>query len=264
MPDPAGGGLSVDGDVGALTLAFVSADELADALASACDEAFGRRGLRRVTARVACDDRSSRRALHRNGFHLEGVERATLPRGTGWVDTCCYARLASDPVGDRVAFTAVMNTVTPRKRLIAHALVTDAAGRVLLCETTFKPDWELPGGIVEPLEPPAVAATREMVEEMGWAPDVHGVLVVDWLRPYLGWEDALELVFDAAVVSDANALRLVPDGHEIRALHWVDPDALEQVMTSFGAARTRSALAARAAGTTLYTEAGVPARPAGG
>lgn len=113
-----------------------------------------------------------------------------------------------------------MNSVTARKRLIAHALVTDAAGRVLLCETSFKADFELPGGIIEAFESPAVGAAR-MVEEMGWAPALTGVLVVDWLRPYLGWEDALELVFDTVPVSDAEAARLVPDGHEILALHWV-------------------------------------------
>lgn len=254
-----GVGLAIDGDVASLALPALGLDALADAVAAACDEAFGRRGLRRVTARVARSDQVARRALHRNGFHLEGIERDTVARGVHWSDACCYARLASDPVGDRLAVTSVLNTITPRKRLIAHTLVTDADGRVLLCETTFKPDWELPGGIVEPLESPATAATREMVEEMAWAPALRGVLVVDWLRPYLGWEDALELVFDTEVVSDADAPRLVPDGHEIRALHWVEPDALGDVMTPFGAARARSALRARAAGVTLYTEAGVAA-----
>lgn len=207
---------------------------------------------------MARDDRRARHALHRNGFRLEGVARAALRRGDEWVDECGYARLASDPADDRLAFTAVMNTVTPRKRLIAHALVTDAAGRVLLCETTFKPDWELPGGICEPFESPADAATREMVEEMAWAPRLRGLLVVDWLRPFLGWEDALEIVFDTEVVTDADAPRLVADGVEIRALHWVEPERLSEVMTVFGAARTRSAIAARAEGRTRYTEGGEP------
>lgn len=253
-------GLAVDGDVGSLALPAFHGD-LTGAIAAACDDGFGRRGLWRITASVPREDRAARTALHRNAFRLEGVARQALRRSHGWVDVCHYARLASDPAGDRTAFTAVMNTVTPRKRLIAHALVTDAAGRVLLCETTFKPDWELPGGIAEPLESPAAAVSREMVEEMSWAPALRGVLVVDWLRPYLGWEDAVELVFDAEAVSDADAGRLVPDGFEIRALHWVEPDALGDRMTPFGAARARSALRARAAGITLYTEAGVLRAP---
>ena len=166
-------------------------------------------------------------------------------------DQRLYSRLATDVADGREGFTAVMNTVTPRKRLIAHALVTDAAGRVLLCETTFKPDWELPGGIVEPGESPAAGCAREMTEEMGWGPPLGGPLVVDWLRPYLGWEDAVELVFSSAVVADADRGRLVPDGFEVRALHWVAPDDLDAVMTPFGAARVRSALGALASGRTV-------------
>ena len=60
-----------------------------------------------------------------------------------------------------------MNSALPRKRLIAHVLIRDDEGRVLLCETQFKPDWELPGGIVEPGESPRLGAIREVREELG-------------------------------------------------------------------------------------------------
>lgn len=206
---------------------------------------------------MAADDWPARRDLHRRGFRLEGRLREARASGNGFVDELVYGRLAGEPAGPE-GFTYVMNSVTPRKRLIAHALVTDAAGRVLLCETRFKVDWELPGGIVEPGEAPREACAREMVEEMAYAPAVGGVLVVDWLRPYKGWEDALELVFATSVVAEDDKARFVPDGFEIGALHWVDPADLDGVMTPFGAARTRSAVAALASGRTLYTEAGEP------
>jgi len=206
---------------------------------------------------VAADDWPARRDLHRRGFRLEGRLRQARANGDGFVDELVYGRLAGEPAGAE-GFTWVMNSVTPRKRLIAHALVTDAAGRVLLCETNFKTDWELPGGIVEPGEAPRLACEREMVEEMGWSPAVGHVLVVDWLRPYKGWEDALELVFSTGVVAGPDKGRLVADGVEIRALHWVAGTDLDDVMTPFGAARARSALAALASGRTLYTEAGLP------
>lgn len=212
---------------------------------------------RRVQERVAITDVASRRELHRRGFRLEGRLRAAAPSGDGWVDELVYGRLASDPVG-HAAHTHVMNSVTPRKRLIAHALVLDAAGRVLLCEPSFKPDWELPGGIVEPGESPLAGCTREMHEEMTFAPAVGRVLVVDWLRPYQGWEDAVELVFATAVVSEQEKAAMVPDGHEILALHWLDVSDAAARMTSFGAARLAASLQADAAGTTLYTEAGIP------
>lgn len=92
---------------------------------------------RRTEERVAADDVDGRRALHRRGFRLEGRLRDARPRGDGWVDELIYARLAGDPEGPE-AHRHVMNSVTPRKRLIAHALVRDEAGRVLLCETSFQ------------------------------------------------------------------------------------------------------------------------------
>ena len=221
------------------------------ALTAAASAAF-RSGLARVEAHVpmSAETLLVRRAFYRAGFHREGVRRGE--------DVGVFSLLVTDTGDARETFTAVMNSVTPRKRLIAHALVTDAAGRVLLCQTSFKADWELPGGIVEPGESPRVGVEREMVEEMGWSPRVAGVLVVDWLRPYLGWEDALELVFATEPLTAAQAERLRADGVEILALHWVTPDVLDDVMTPFGAARVRSAIAAAAEGRTRYTEAGEP------
>ena len=212
---------------------------------------------RRTEERVAADDVEGRRALHRRGFRLEGRLREARPRSDGWVDELVYARLAGDPEGPE-AHRHVMNSVTPRKRLIAHALVRDEAGRILLCETSFKEDWELPGGIVEPGESPQAGCLREMVEEMGFAPEVAGVLVVDWLRPYRGWEDAVELVFATAAVSEENKALVRPDGREILALHWLTLAEAQAKMTPFGAARLTSAVEAEDRGVTLYTEAGEP------
>ena len=202
--------------------------------------------------------RRLRYVLHRHGFRLEGVARQARATASGYVDVLRYARLADDPTEQRMLFTAVMNTVTARKRLIAHALVTDAEGRVLLCETSFKPDFELPGGIVEPFESPADGLVREMAEEMGSVLRAGRILVADWLPPYLGWEDALELIFDSPVLDAAGAAALVPDGKEILALHWLEPDAAASTMTEIAGRHLLAAIAARASGETLYLEAGLP------
>jgi len=218
---------------------------------------------RRVEVELDADaPRRLRHLLHRHGFRLEGVARQARATASGFTDVLRYARLAADPTEPRLLFTAVMNTVTARKRLIAHALVTDAAGRVLLCETTFKPDFELPGGIVEPNESPAAGLVREMDEEMGVVLPAGRILVADWLPPYLGWEDALELIFDSGVLDAETAAALVADGREIRALHWLEPDAAASTMTEIAGRHLLAALAARASGETVYLEAGrPPARP---
>jgi len=243
------------------TLAWVGApsiDDLSAGVQRAVDDAWVT-GLERLVARVPAGDLTSRRALHRCGFRLEGIARAALAAGPDHADEAHYALLATDPVAGRVGSTAVLNTLMPRKRLIAHALLTDPSGRVALCETSFKPDWELPGGIVEPGESPRAGCVREMVEEMGFAATLTRVLVVDWRRPYLGWEDALELVFASVPLSRAEASGLRPDGREILAVHWVEPHEADARLTPFGAGRLRAALRARAEGNTAYLEGGAPA-----
>ena len=46
-------------------------------------------------------------------------------------------------------------------------LVRDPDGRVLLCQLTYKRDWDLPGGVVEVGESPRLAVRREVEEELG-------------------------------------------------------------------------------------------------
>ncbi len=213
--------------------------------------------VRRIEVVVPAHDAPRRRALHRAGFRLEGVARQGATGPDGPHDLARYAALRDDPVGGREGFTAVMNTVTPRKRLISHLLLTDAEGRVCILETTFKPDFELPGGILEPGESPRAGLVREIEEELNHTLSVGRLLVVDWLAPYLGWEDAVELIFDGSELASHAIGRLRPDLREIRAVHWLEPAAAAARMAPFARGRLMGALAARAEGRTLYLEAGV-------
>ncbi|WP_052462465.1 NUDIX hydrolase [Nigerium massiliense] len=250
--------LQVQGPAGILTWdGSPDPAALASVLPRAVDDAFAQ-GVHRLTVSVPAADGETRRVLHRAGFRFEGLARHEdeLPDGA-WADRAHYALLASDATEGRERFTSVMSAVLPRKRLIAHVLLLDGAGRVALCETTFKPDYELPGGIVEPLESPRDGVLREMIEELGVAFEPDRVLLIDWLRPYLGWEDALELVFGCPVLSEDDKERIRPDGLEIRAVHWLSPEEAAPTMTDFGARRLFSALAAHERGVTAYSEAGV-------
>ena len=117
------------------------------------------------------------------------------------MSACSHGSRPTRRIGPH-GFSGVMNSALPKKRLIAHVLLRDPAGRVLLCETQFKTDWELPGGIVEPYETPRQGAIREVTEELGIELAVGRLLVVDWMPPYLGWDDAIEMIFDGGLVDE--------------------------------------------------------------
>lgn len=65
------------------------------------------------------------------------------------------------------AYLAEGNAKQARKRVSADVIVRDSSGRILLVDPTYKPDWDLPGGMAEANEPPTEAARRELREELG-------------------------------------------------------------------------------------------------
>ena len=113
-------------------------------------------------------------------------------------------------------FRALLNSFLPRKRAISQMLVRDHDGRVLLCQLTYKSDWDLPGGVVEVGESPQLAVAREVEEELGLTLEAGPLLLTDWLPPWSGWDDALCLVFDGGVHPEAVLDGIVRQEREIR------------------------------------------------
>ncbi|HKX13824.1 MAG TPA: NUDIX hydrolase [Propionibacteriaceae bacterium] len=234
-------------DSGIATISWqglVSPESLMRAISAAAEDALLRRGLRRLEISVPAEDLFVRRAVLRSGFRLEGIRREAqeLPDGS-YADLCVFARLASDRVGGNEGFSSVMNSALPKKRLIAHVLMRDASNRVLLCETQFKKDWELPGGIVEPLEAPRLAAAREVREELGIDLEVGRLLVVDWMPPYLGWDDAIEMIFDGGMIAENDLADWSLQPTEIKAVALVDLPTANELLTPLAFRRLGLALA---------------------
>jgi 8-oxo-dGTP pyrophosphatase MutT (NUDIX family) len=210
----------------------VSPDSLMRAVSTAAEDALQNRGLRRLEISVPAEDLAARRAVLRSGFRLEGIRRQAVERPDGlYGDVCLFARLASDQTYGPHGFSGVMNSALPKKRLIAHVLLRDAIGRVLLCETQFKADWELPGGIVEPYETPRQGAIREVTEELGIELAVGRLLVVDWMPPYLGWDDAIEMIFDGGRVGEDELAAWSLQRTEIKQVALVDLETAAGLVT---------------------------------
>src|SRR5262245_21795938 len=120
------------------------------------------------------------------------------------------ASLRDDPAAWN-AYLAEGNAKQARKRVAAHVIYRDEAGRILLVEPTYKPEWELPGGMVEANEPPLEAACREVKEELGLEVRPVGLLCVDWVSPHGPWDDMLAFVFDGGTLkpNQVEAIRLL-------------------------------------------------------
>lgn len=236
-------------------------DGLTRALSVAGDESLLGHELRRLEFSLPSGDQLARRAALRAGFRQEGVRRAAWQNAKGeFEDVVLYARLADDVTRGPAAMSGVMNSVMPRKRLIAHVLMRDAEQRILLCRTTFKEDWELPGGIVEPGETPRDGAIREVAEELGLDLDVGHLLIMDWMPPHLGWEDACELIFDGGTVTDDDLAGFTLDGHEIAEVRLVSLAEAADLVTPISHRRLTVAGELGSAGF-AYTENGTPLAP---
>jgi RimJ/RimL family protein N-acetyltransferase/ADP-ribose pyrophosphatase YjhB (NUDIX family) len=223
------------------------------------DYAFEELGYQRIEAEVDPRNTKSLRVASRAGLRREGVRRVApgmvdVDDGTGVV---VLGRLATDPpVTEPEGFRSVLNSALPRKRGISQLLVRDTRGRVLMCQLTYKRDWDLPGGVVEVGESPQLASGREIEEELALKIEPGRLLLTDWLPPWGGWDDAICLVFDGGVHDPSILDDMVTEPREIRTAEFCTPEQVAERAADFTARRVAAALRAAERGTTDYTESG--------
>jgi 8-oxo-dGTP diphosphatase len=98
----------------------------------------------------------------------------------------------------------------PKKRMASGCLFRDEQGRILLVKPTYKPGWEIPGGVVEQDESPRQACRREIGEELGLACSIQTLLVVDYNSASAAKGESLQFLFDGGTLEpeDIAAIRL--------------------------------------------------------
>ncbi len=206
----------------------------------------------RVEAHVDVDDHDGQRTATWSGMRREGVMRGIDG------DVVVYARLATDaPVNEPGGFRALLNSFLPRKRAIGQLLIRDddVVPRVLLCQLTYKQDWDLPGGVVEVGESPREAVAREVLEELALDIAAGPLLLTDWLPPWGGWDDALCLVFDGGTHPASITEKIVKQAREIRDAQFCTLAEADERCADFTARRVRAALST-VDGAPAYTESG--------
>lgn len=218
-------------------------------------------GSTRVETHVDPDDETAQRVATFAGLMREGVARGVAEES----DRIVYARLCDDtPLEDPRGFRSLLNSFLPRKRGISQLLIRSTDGRVLLCQLTYKRDYDLPGGVVEVGESPQLAVEREVEEELGLTLRAGPLLLTDWLPPWGGWDDAICLVFDGGQLDPAVADTIVRQEREIRSAGFFTVAEVRQLCADFTARRIEAALR-NVSGSPgpAYTESGrgLPAQP---
>jgi 8-oxo-dGTP diphosphatase len=141
-------------------------------------------------------------------------------------------------------------------RAAAGVLFLDGTGRVLLVRPSYKPGWDIPGGYLHPGETPTEAAAREVSEELGIAPPIGRMLVVDW-APHPDEGDKILFVLDGGQLTPEHLNQIKLDPAEIAEYAYHYPAVIGQLLIPRLARRIFAAIASTATVGTSYLEHGI-------
>ena len=144
----------------------------------------------------------------------------------------------------------------PRKIVAAAALIFDERGHLLIVKPTYRDGWNMPGGVVDANEAPAVACHRELLEELALDLPVGRLLALDW-RPDRGQGDSLQFIFEGVTLNSTQRARLRIPEDEISEYRFLPVE--EAIATLPERMRPRVAAAVRSLerGVPIYLESGI-------
>jgi 8-oxo-dGTP diphosphatase len=118
----------------------------------------------------------------------------------------------------------------PKKLVGAKIVLRSTNGNVLLVKPTYKPTWQLPGGVVEAGESPLVAAMREVCEETGLVCDGVDARLAEVIAKTS--EDTLLIMYEYTKAID-EARELAIQLEELEAYEWVTPDKVAERLPEY-------------------------------
>lgn len=131
----------------------------------------------------------------------------------------CYQRL---PVLGR---RWVVRTIAPSYTVGAMCIIERQDGSLLFIRHSYRSRWGVPGGLLNRREEPAVAARREVREEVGLDVELVGepVVVVDAVP------QRVDLVYRARLAAGADLDDVRPVSAEIAEARWFAPGELPEL-----------------------------------
>ncbi|WP_420630703.1 NUDIX domain-containing protein [Candidatus Leptofilum sp.] len=120
----------------------------------------------------------------------------------------------------------------PKKRMGAGCLFFNEKQEVLLVKPTYKPGWEIPGGVVEENESPKQCCQREVFEELGLNRVPGALLVIDYSSRVGPKTESLMFVFDGGVLHDTEINEIKLPAAELSEFAFFSCDDLPKAMTS--------------------------------
>jgi 8-oxo-dGTP diphosphatase len=150
-----------------------------------------------------------------------------------------------------------MNPEYAQKVLASGCILRDHSDRILLVKPTYKPGWEIPGGMVEANESPMQACLREAREEIGLEVNLGRLLCVDYVGVEIAPLERLMFVFDAGIISDLEIARIVLPPDELSEFRFATLAESQELLPERLALRVRqSLLALKHSLQTVYLENG--------
>lgn len=142
------------------------------------------------------------------------------------------------------------------RRMGSGALLRNRDGRIFVVKPSYKPLWEIPGGVIEPGESPRACCHRELIEELGMEIPIGRLLVMDWLPPEPPQPDGWMFVYDCGILDEDDVARIVLPEEELVKWKFVEPGDLDDYLVSFMVRRIRVAHECAEDGTTADLEWG--------
>jgi 8-oxo-dGTP diphosphatase len=144
----------------------------------------------------------------------------------------------------------------PKKRMAASALFLDEQGKILIVKPTYRPDWLLPGGIVEEHESPRQACIREIKEELNIETPLDKLLCIEHLSDDTQQTESVQFVFYGGLIPASQLPSIVLPVPELSEYRFSIREEALQLLSCKLAKRLPYCLQALEDNVTFYLEDG--------